>query len=95
MTGVLVTGATGKTGTALVETLRAHGVPVRAGSRSASAQDPDAVRFDWHAPAHPPARGGGGLRDGQPLFVRLGRHAGVLDISDPRHLRPLLTANSD
>ena len=51
MTGVLVTGATGKTGTALMEILRAQGVPIRAGSRSASAQDPDAVRFDWHDPA--------------------------------------------
>ena len=51
MTGVLVTGATGKTGTALVETLRAHSVPVRAGSRGASARDPDAVRFDWDDPA--------------------------------------------
>ena len=51
MTGVLVTGATGKTGTALVEALRARSVPVRAGSRSASAQDPDAVRFDWDDPA--------------------------------------------
>ena len=51
MTGVLVTGATGKTGTALVETLRAHSVPVRAGSRRASAQDPDAIRFDWDDPA--------------------------------------------
>ncbi len=51
MTGVLVTGATGKTGTALVETLRAHNVPVRAGSRRASDQDPDAVRFDWDDPA--------------------------------------------
>lgn len=48
---MLVTGATGKTGTALVETLRAHSVPVRAGRRRASAQDPDAVRFDWDDPA--------------------------------------------
>ncbi len=55
MTGVLVTGATGKTGTRLVETLRARNVPVRAGSRRASAQDPDAVRFDWDDPATHPA----------------------------------------
>ncbi len=47
MTGVLVTGATGKTGTALLKALRPHGVTVRAGSRSASRQDPVAVRFDW------------------------------------------------
>lgn len=51
MSGVLVTGATGKTGTALIEILRAQRVPVRAGSRSASAQGPDAVRFDWYDPA--------------------------------------------
>ena len=47
MTGVLVTGATGKTGTGLVTSLRARGVPVRAGSRSPSPQDPDAMPFDW------------------------------------------------
>lgn len=47
MTGVLVTGATGKTGTALVKALRLRGVIVRAGSRSAPGKDLDAVRFDW------------------------------------------------
>jgi len=47
MTGVLVTGGTGKTGAALVEILRGRGVPVRVGSRSPSAQNPDAVPFDW------------------------------------------------
>lgn len=47
MTGVLVTGGTGKTGTALVELLRGNGVPVRVASRNPSAGDPDAVRFDW------------------------------------------------
>ncbi|MFY1670473.1 NAD(P)H-binding protein [Plantactinospora sp. WMMB334] len=51
MSGVLVTAATGKTGTALVEVLRSRGVPVRAGSRNAAAEDPDAVRFDWNDPA--------------------------------------------
>lgn len=51
MSGVLVTGATGKTGTALVKSLRARGVPLRAGSRRPAAQDTDAVRFDWDDPA--------------------------------------------
>ncbi len=51
MTSVLVTGATGKTGNPLVAALRARSVPVRVGSRSPSAQDPDAVRFDWDDPA--------------------------------------------
>lgn len=51
MSGVLVTGATGKTGTALVKILRSRGVPVRAGSRKASAKDSDVVRFDWNDPA--------------------------------------------
>ncbi|MBI0292937.1 NAD(P)H-binding protein [Streptomyces sp. PRKS01-29] len=56
MTGVLVTGGTGKTGSALVELLRGSGVPVRVASRRASAGDPDAVRFDWEDPAtHPVA----------------------------------------
>lgn len=51
MTGVLVTGGTGKTGTALVEQLRGAGVPVRIASRHPSAVDPDAVRFDWADPS--------------------------------------------
>lgn len=51
MTGVLVTGGTGKTGSALVELLRGNGVPVRVASRNPSAGDPDAVRFDWGDPA--------------------------------------------
>lgn len=56
MTGVLVTGGTGKTGTALVKLLRGNGVPVRVASRNPSAGDPDAVRFDWDVPAtHPTA----------------------------------------
>jgi uncharacterized protein YbjT (DUF2867 family) len=54
MTGVLVTGGTGKTGSALVELLRGDGVPVRVASRHPSAGDADAVRFDWADPAtHP------------------------------------------
>ncbi|RSN54455.1 ergot alkaloid biosynthesis protein [Amycolatopsis sp. WAC 04182] len=61
MTGVLVTGGTGKTGTALVELLRGNGVPVRVASRNPSAGDPDAVRFDWDDPAtHPTALRGVG-----------------------------------
>lgn len=50
MTGVLVTGGTGKTGGALVGLLRGDGVPVRVASRHPSADDPDAVRFDWADP---------------------------------------------
>ncbi|MBL0730073.1 NAD(P)H-binding protein [Piscinibacter sp. HJYY11] len=42
---ILVTGATGKTGSRIAARLRAMGVPVRAGSRSAS------PAFDWEAPA--------------------------------------------
>ncbi|ANZ40469.1 ergot alkaloid biosynthesis protein [Lentzea guizhouensis] len=51
MTGVLVTGGTGKTGSALVELLRGNGVPVRVAGRAPAADDPDAVRFDWEDPA--------------------------------------------
>lgn len=50
MTGVLVTGGTGKTGSALVRLLRDQGVPVRVASRTPAAGDPDAVRFDWSDP---------------------------------------------
>ncbi len=42
---ILVLGATGKTGSRVVQRLRANGVPVRAGSRSA---DPP---FDWDDPS--------------------------------------------
>jgi uncharacterized protein YbjT (DUF2867 family) len=55
MTGVLVTGGTGKTGSVLVELLRSNGVPVRVASRHPAASDPDAVRFDWADPATHPA----------------------------------------
>lgn len=56
MTGVLVTGGTGKTGSALAELLRGSGVPVRVASRNPSAGDPDAIRFDWDDPtSHPTA----------------------------------------
>ncbi|MCP2164841.1 NAD(P)H-binding protein [Goodfellowiella coeruleoviolacea] len=55
MTGVLVTGGTGRTGSALVELLRGSGVLVRVASRHPSATDPDAVRFDWADPATHPA----------------------------------------
>lgn len=51
MTGVLVTGGTGKTGGALVGLLRAGGVPVHVASRNPAAGDRDAVRFDWSDPA--------------------------------------------
>ncbi|GAA1938857.1 NAD(P)H-binding protein [Amycolatopsis minnesotensis] len=50
-----MTGGTGKTGGALVELLRGNGVPVRVASRTRSADDPDAVRFDWADPATHPA----------------------------------------
>ncbi|PWV48487.1 NAD(P)H-binding protein [Nocardiopsis sp. L17-MgMaSL7] len=55
MTGVLVTGGTGKTGGALVRLLRGNGVPLRVASRHPSADDPDAVRFDWEDPTTHPA----------------------------------------
>lgn len=42
---ILVTGATGKTGSRIAARLRAQGVPVRAGSRSAT------PAFDWEVPA--------------------------------------------
>jgi uncharacterized protein YbjT (DUF2867 family) len=51
MTGVLITGGTGKTGTVLAGLLRGSGVPVRVATRNPSADDPDAVRFDWADPA--------------------------------------------
>ncbi|MFD0903507.1 Rossmann-fold NAD(P)-binding domain-containing protein [Actinomadura sediminis] len=55
MTRVLVTGGTGKTGSALVELLRARNTPVRVASRTPP-PGPDTVRFDWHDPAtHGPA----------------------------------------
>jgi uncharacterized protein YbjT (DUF2867 family) len=56
MTGVLVTGGTGKTGSSLTALLRKRGVPVRVASRMPPADAPDAVRFDWSDPAsHPVA----------------------------------------
>jgi uncharacterized protein YbjT (DUF2867 family) len=55
MTGVLVTGGTGKTGRELVRLLRGRGVPVRVASRNPAAGDPDAIRFDWDDPATHPA----------------------------------------
>src|SRR5207248_9409947 len=48
--GVLVTGGTGKTGRELVRLLRREGVQVRVASREPTADDPDAVRFDWNDP---------------------------------------------
>lgn len=54
MSTVLVIGATGKTGSALLDLLRARAEPVRAASRTPKGAD--AVRFDWddittHGPA--------------------------------------------
>jgi len=54
MSAVLVIGATGKTGSALLDLLRARAEPVRAASRTPKGED--AVRFDWddtttHGPA--------------------------------------------
>ncbi|RBQ15912.1 ergot alkaloid biosynthesis protein [Spongiactinospora rosea] len=51
MSGVLVTGGTGKTGGPLVELLRGTGAQVRVAVRTPPAGDPGAVRFDWHDPA--------------------------------------------
>ena len=45
MSTVLVIGATGKTGSALLDLLRARAEPVRAASRTPNAAD--AIRFDW------------------------------------------------
>lgn len=45
---VLVTGATGKTGTALVRMLRERGIGVRAATRNPKADEN--VRLDWHDP---------------------------------------------
>ncbi|MEU6608436.1 NAD(P)H-binding protein [Streptomyces shenzhenensis] len=50
MSGVLVTGGTGKTGKALVRELRDAGVRARVASRDPAAADPDAIRFDWTDP---------------------------------------------
>ncbi|QQC87140.1 NAD(P)H-binding protein [Streptomyces alfalfae] len=55
MTGVLITGGTGKTGSALAELLRKSGVPIRVAGRTPPADAPDAVRFDWSDPATHPA----------------------------------------
>ncbi|UED83293.1 NAD-dependent epimerase/dehydratase family protein [Streptomyces profundus] len=56
MTGVLITGGTGKTGSVLAASLRGAGVPVRVASRTPCGADRDAVRFDWTEPAtFPPA----------------------------------------
>ncbi|MEU5417245.1 NAD(P)H-binding protein [Streptomyces clavifer] len=55
MTGVLITGGTGKTGSTLAELLRKNGAPVRVASRIPPADAPDAVRFDWSDPATHPA----------------------------------------
>ena len=54
MNTVLIIGATGKTGSALLDLLRARAEPVRAASRTPKGED--AVRFDWddtttHGPA--------------------------------------------
>ena len=55
MTGVLITGGTGKTGSALADLLRKSGVPVRVASRVPPAGAPDVVRFDWSDPTTHPA----------------------------------------
>lgn len=44
---ILVTGATGNTGTAVVSGLRRRGIRVRAASRRPAPDDADAVVFDW------------------------------------------------
>ncbi|MEU1304482.1 NAD(P)H-binding protein [Streptomyces shenzhenensis] len=50
MSGVLVTGGTGKTGQALVRQLRDAGVRARVAGRDPAAAGPDAIRFDWTDP---------------------------------------------
>jgi len=57
MSTVLVIGATGKTGSALLDLLRARAEPVRAASRTPNAAD--AIRFEWDETAtHGPALDG-------------------------------------
>lgn len=59
MSGALVTGGTGKTGTTLVHLLRDAGVRTRVASRHPAAADPDAILFDWNDPTtHGPALDG-------------------------------------
>lgn len=56
---ILVLGATGNTGSALVQLLEASGSPVRTASRGESAGSPDHVRFAWDDPrTHGPAVAG-------------------------------------
>jgi uncharacterized protein YbjT (DUF2867 family) len=84
MTAVLVTGATGTTGSRVAARLTARGVPVRAASRSG------AVRFDWYDQGtHAAALDGADrvylvppIRDPEPQtvmlpFLDLARKAGV------------------
>ncbi|WP_255506413.1 NAD(P)H-binding protein [Mycolicibacterium sp. 018/SC-01/001] len=47
---VLVTGATGNTGSAVVAGLRSRGARARPASRRPDPADPDAVAFDWSDP---------------------------------------------
>lgn len=56
---ILVLGATGKTGSALAQLLKARGAPLRTAARGALAGSPDHVRFDWSDPrTHGPAVAG-------------------------------------
>ena len=48
---VLVTGATGNTGSAVVAGLRSRGARVRPASRRPDPADPDALVFDWADPS--------------------------------------------
>ena len=93
MSAVLVTGATGTTGSRVAARLAARGVPVRAASRSGT------VRFDWYDPdTHAGAVAGVDrvylvppLQDTQPHtvmlpFLEAARAAGVR--------RPVLLSNS-
>ncbi|MEV3965787.1 ergot alkaloid biosynthesis protein [Nocardia sp. NPDC050193] len=55
MTGVLVTGGTGKTGSVVAKLLRDRGMPVRVATRHPMADHPDTIRFDWDDLATHPA----------------------------------------
>ncbi|MEV0367847.1 NAD(P)H-binding protein [Nocardia fusca] len=55
MTGVLVTGGTGKTGSVVAKLLRDRGIPVRVATRNPVAGRSGTVRFDWADPATHPA----------------------------------------
>lgn len=56
---ILILGATGNTGSALAQLLKASGTPLRTAARNELASSPDHVHFDWGDPrTHGPAVAG-------------------------------------